>query len=291
MKTMAVYHNKGGVGKTTTVVHLAATLAKKGYRVLIIDLDSQANTTYATGLVRFADEESDDIRDRNVSHLLESRTLSIAEIARSSLYNTPPVSVVPAHITIMAKERSIADTSPSHIRLRTKLNDVRDFYDYVLIDTPPSLNIFAKIALITADYLIIPSDMKPFANQGLNNVRHFIEEINEDRESRSIPPLTVLGVLPSKVPTNPKYLEFTFPQRREVVTSKYGFPVLQSYIGQREIISKTLDREVTVGNLELPDPRSIFDYEAQNTGDKQMLMTAVEEFNFLANEVIHLTND
>ncbi len=291
MKTIAIYHNKGGVGKTTTVVHLAATLAKKGYRVLIIDLDSQANSTYATGLVRFADEESDDLRERNVSHLLESRTLPISEIARSSLYNTPAVSVVPAHITIMAKERSIADTSASHIRLRTKLKDVADFYDYVLIDTPPSLNIFAKIALITADYLIIPSDMKPFANQGLHNVRRFIDEINEDRESRVIPPLRVLGVLPCKVPTNPKYLEFTFPKRREVVVQKYDFPVLESYIGQREIISKTLDQEIIVGNIPLPDPRSIFDFEAQNNADKEMLLTAIDEFKFLADEVVHLTND
>ncbi len=291
MKSIAVYHNKGGVGKTTTVVHLAATLAKKGYRVLLIDLDSQANTTYATGLVKFVDEENDTIKDSNVSHLLESKTLAITETIRVSTYNTPAVSVIPAHISIMGKERTIADTSPAHIRLRNKLKDVADFYDFVLIDTPPSLNIYAKIALLTADYLLIPSDMKPFANEGLNNVRRFIDEVNEDRETRVIPPLKVLGVLPSKVPTNPKYLEFTFPQRREVVIQKYHFPVLQSYIGQREILSKTLDKETMVGNLEFPDPRSIFDYEAQNAGDKQMLMTAVEEFNFLANEVVHLTND
>ena len=291
MKVIAVYHNKGGVGKTTTVVHLAATLAKKGYRLLLIDLDSQANTTYATGLVKFVDEENDTIKDSNVSHLLLSKTLSVTETIRVATYNTPAVSVIPAHIAIMGKEREIADTSPAHIRLRTKLKDVADFYDFVLIDTPPSLNIFSKIALLTADYLIIPSDMKPFANEGLNNVRRFIDEINEDRETRAIPPLRVLGVLPSKVPTNPKYLEFTFPQRREVVTNKYGFSVLESYIGQREIISKTLDNETTVGNLEFPDPRSIFDYETQNSGDKQMLMTAVEEFNFLADEIVHLTND
>jgi chromosome partitioning protein len=291
MKVIAVYHNKGGVGKTTTVVHLAATLAKKGYRVLLIDLDSQANTTYATGLVKFVDEENDTIRDSNVSHLLESKTLPITDVIRVATYNTPAVSVIPAHIMIMAKERIIADINPAHIRIRIKLKDVANLYDYVLIDSPPSLNIFAKIALMTADYLIIPSDMKPFANEGLNNVRRFIDEINEDRETRSIAPLKVLGVLPSKVPTNPKYLEFTFPQRRAVVTNKYGFPVLQSYIGQREIISKTLDNETTVGNLEFPDPRSIFDYEAQNAGDKQMLMTAIDEFKFLADEVVHLTND
>ncbi|HHB93367.1 MAG TPA: ParA family protein, partial [Thioploca sp.] len=63
MKIIAVYHNKGGVGKTTTVVNLAATFSKMGKRVLVIDLDSQANTTFATGLVNFGDEEKDDLKD------------------------------------------------------------------------------------------------------------------------------------------------------------------------------------------------------------------------------------
>ena len=69
MKTIAVYHNKGGVGKTTTVVNLAAAFSKMGKRVLVIDLDSQANTTYATGLVKFEDELFDDIKDKNVKQV------------------------------------------------------------------------------------------------------------------------------------------------------------------------------------------------------------------------------
>lgn len=72
MKTIAIYHNKGGVGKTTVAVNLAAALSQKGKRVLLIDIDSQANTTFATGLLKFQFEEDDDLKERNVYHLLES---------------------------------------------------------------------------------------------------------------------------------------------------------------------------------------------------------------------------
>lgn len=93
MKTIAIYHNKGGVGKTTIAVSLAA-LRKRGKRVLLIDLDSQANTTFATGLIKFQFEEDDDLRSRNVYHLLESRDYNfIPDVVRKShFFNNPEVS-------------------------------------------------------------------------------------------------------------------------------------------------------------------------------------------------------
>ena len=92
MKVIAVYHNKGGVGKTTTVVNLAAALSKKGNKVLVIDLDSQANTTFATGLVKFEDEEQDDLKDSNILQVLQSEDFySIAEVARKSNFCNPEI--------------------------------------------------------------------------------------------------------------------------------------------------------------------------------------------------------
>ena len=197
MKVIAVYHNKGGVGKTTTVVNLAAAFSKKGKKVLVIDLDSQANTTFATGLVKFDDEQFDTIKDANIRHILESEDFySIQEVARKSQFTEPEIDIVPSHISLMTYEKLLSANQSSSTMLILKLEEVKDKYDIVLIDTPPSLNLYAQVAIITADYLIIPSDLKPFANQGLVNVKEFIKENNTFRKILRKSPMEVLGVLP-----------------------------------------------------------------------------------------------
>jgi cellulose biosynthesis protein BcsQ len=203
MKTIAIYHNKGGVGKTTTVVNLASALRKKGKRVLVIDLDSQANTTFATGLIKFDDEEFDNIKDSNILHVLQSEDFyPIQKVARRSQFSNPEIHVVPSHISLMYSENDLNDLDFSRMILLQKLEPVKDEYDVVIIDTPPSLNLYARIALITADYLIIPSDLKPFANQGLINVKDFIKKINGFKKQIGKQPIEILGVLACKISTN-----------------------------------------------------------------------------------------
>ncbi|GAB1543246.1 hypothetical protein NUACC21_59200 [Scytonema sp. NUACC21] len=172
MKTIAIYHNKGGVGKTTVAVNLAATFRKRGKRVLLVDIDSQANSTFATGLIKFQFEEDDDLREQNVYHLLETGDFNfIPDIVRKSQYfNNPEIDVIPSHITLIEKQDKLNKILASRSRLVTKLKRVEENYDIVIIDTPPSRDLYAEVALIAADYLIIPSDLKPFANQGLPTV-------------------------------------------------------------------------------------------------------------------------
>ncbi len=285
MKTIAIYHNKGGVGKTTVSTNLAAAFSRKGYKVLLIDLDAQANSTFATGLVKFQFEEEDTLRDRNVYHLISSDdTNFINEIARESQYfSDPEIDVIPAHINLIDKQMDLTTTISSRTRLGNKLKRIENNYDIVIIDTPPSRDIYAEAALITADYLIIPSDLKPFANQGLPTVKNFIKSINESRRNFNKKPLEVLGVLASKISTNPKFIEFTFPKQREVIGKRYGMELMESVIYDRTFLSESFNKIIIVGEIEYPDPKSIFKYanEVKSTAE-----VSAREFEVLADEVL-----
>jgi cellulose biosynthesis protein BcsQ len=279
MKTIAIYHNKGGVGKTTTTINLAAAISRKGLKVLIIDLDSQANTTYAAGLMKFDTEEEDTLKDSNIYNVVfYPKSNYIPEIALKSNFTYPPVDVIPAHINLIWQEARLVDKDSSKTHLVKKLELVKDDYDVVLIDTPPSLNLYAKIALIACDYLIIPSDLKPFANEGLRNVKNFVEEIDEFRTFINKPAIAILGVLPSKILTNANYIKATLPKQEKVVEERYGFPVLETRIFQREDLSRAIDNFIFEGDRQIPDPKSIFDFKPDSI--------SAAEFEELANEVL-----
>ncbi|OYD97910.1 chromosome partitioning protein ParA [Nostoc sp. 'Peltigera membranacea cyanobiont' 210A] len=284
MKTIAIYHNKGGVGKTTVAVNLAAALRKKGKNVLLVDIDSQANTTFATGLIKFQFEEDDNLRELNVYHLLESGDFNfIPEVVRTSDYfNNPEIDVIPSHITLIEYQDKLNKILASRSRLVTKLKRVENNYDIVIIDTPPSRDLYAEVALIASDYLIIPSDLKPFANQGLPTVKNFVNQINESREMMGKPPISIMGVLASKISTNAKFLQYNFPKQREVISERYQLPLMEAVIYDRTALSECMNQTIPVGDLEYPDPKSIIKFAELKTSAQ----ISAEEFNVLADEVI-----
>ncbi len=279
VKVIAIYHNKGGVGKTTISVNLASAFRKLGKKVLLIDLDSQANTTFAAGLIKFQFDEDDDLKDKNVRHVLESGdAYSINDVARRShFFNTPEIDVIPAHVSLIDVQDTLNRLSSGKTRLLSKLKQVESSYDIVIIDTPPSRDFYAQVALIAADYLIIPSDLKPFANQGLNNVRTFVQEANEFREMIGKDPLKILGVLPSKIATNSRFLEYVFPKQRQTIVDRYQFPLMESVIYDRVALSHCMDKMIVVGDLQIPDPKSVLEFAPDSP--------SAEEFHLLAKEV------
>ncbi|GCE93152.1 MULTISPECIES: ParA family protein [Oscillatoriales] len=262
MKTIAVYHNKGGVGKTTIAINLAACLQKQGHKILLIDLDSQANSTFATGLMKFLFVEDDDLRDRNVSHVIESGDYHfIPDVVRKTDgFNQPEIDVIPSHINLIEKQYKLNQVASNKTRLVTKLRRVKEDYDIVIIDTPPSRDIYAEIALIAADYLIIPSDLKPFANQGLPTVLEFIGQIDEFRALIGKNDLAILGILPSKISTNSRFFNYVFPKQKESLLNSHNVPIMNSIIFERTVLSQCTNQTITMGDLEIPDPQSVLEF-------------------------------
>jgi cellulose biosynthesis protein BcsQ len=221
----------------------------------------------------------DDIRNCYIYHVIrEKNKFFIPDVVRASSFTVPEFDVIPSHIDLMVHEQQLREIEPAKNRLLQKLQKVNDKYDVVLIDTPPALNLYVRIALIAAHYLIIPSDLKPFANEGLLNVSSFVNEINEYRDLLNLGDLKVLGVLPSKIATASKFIQHTLPRMEEVVRKRYGYELFKTRIFERRDVSGAIEKTVEIQNLDIPDPESIIDYKP----DSQ----AAAEFEQLALEVM-----
>lgn len=206
------------------------------------------------------------------------------DVARqSSHFNTPEIDVVPSHISLIEAQYKLNQVRASQTRLIKKLKREENDYDFGIIDTPPSRDIYAQVAIIAANYLIIPSDMKPFANQGLSSVCSFLKEIDEFRDGLGRQPIHILGVLPSKISTNQRAFENTFPRQKETIIQKYNFPVMDSIIFERVALSHSINQTHTIDDIDIPDPKSIFAYASHNPSANQ----AAAEFEQLTTEVLN----
>ena len=168
-KIIAIANQKGGVGKTTTSVNLAASLGVLEKKVLLIDADPQANASSGLGI----DVESVEIGTYQI--LEHSNTPQEATITCSA----PNVSVIPAHIDLVAIEIELVDKEKREYMLKQALESVKDQYDYILIDCSPSLGLLTLNALTAADSVVIPIQCEYFALEGLGKLLNTIKSVQK----------------------------------------------------------------------------------------------------------------
>ena len=166
-KIIAIANQKGGVGKTTTSINLAASLGVLEKKVLLIDADPQANASSGLGI----DVESVEIGTYQV--LEHSITAKEAIVKTES----PNLYIIPAHIDLVAIEIELVDKQDREYMLKKSLEEIKDDYDYILIDCAPSLGLITLNSLVAADSVIIPIQCEYFALEGLGKLLNTIKSI------------------------------------------------------------------------------------------------------------------
>ena len=180
-KTIAIANQKGGVGKTTTSINLSASLAAKGKKVLEIDTDPQGNTTSGFGV------EKNDL-DNTVYELMLSEC-SIKECILNDVIDG--VSIIPSNVNLAAAEIELIGVDRKEYILKREVEWIKDSFDYIIIDCPPSLSMLTINAMTTADTVLVPIQCEYYALEGLSQLIHTINLVKE----RLNPDLDIEGVV------------------------------------------------------------------------------------------------
>lgn len=168
-KVFAFCNQKGGVGKTTSVINIAAALTQKGYKVLIIDLDSQANATSGLG------QEKPEIESTSYQLIVENS--NVVEIVRQTAFEN--LSIVPSNMDLSGAELELVSQMRREYKLKDRISEVADKFDFIFLDCPPSLGLISINALTASDYLIIPLQCEYYALEGLSqliNTFHLVKK-------------------------------------------------------------------------------------------------------------------
>jgi chromosome partitioning protein len=178
---ITVANQKGGVGKTTTAINLSAAVANKGHRTLLIDLDPQANSTMSYVDVRAV--------ERSMYDVLVSEELQFREV----IVPTPVenLDLAPSRIALAKLESKLIGELDGHYRLKDRIAEVASGYDYVFIDTPPTLGMITVNALVASTHVLVPIQSSYFALEGTDDLLETIDKI----KARPNPNLQLLGVV------------------------------------------------------------------------------------------------
>jgi|DewCreStandDraft_5_1066085.scaffolds.fasta_scaffold00362_56 chromosome partitioning protein len=225
---IAVANQKGGVGKTTTTANLGASLAGFGKKVLLVDMDPQGNLTTAFGVTP---QEGG-----TIARALLDRKVPLP-IVRIEQEEGCVIDVVPADLSLASAEVALLNKLGRELRLRELLGQVESRYDFILIDTPPSLGLLTINALVAAHRVLIPTEARHFSQQGLQMLKESIDEVLYLN-----PRLEVLGIVISK-------LDRRLREERAVASylrEHWGDLVFQTEIGTNSKILEAASAGVSV---------------------------------------------
>jgi chromosome partitioning protein len=178
---VAIANQKGGVGKTTTAINLAAALALRGKPTLLIDLDPQANSTMS-----FLDIAE---VDRSVYDAIAEPTVALTDVIKPSSQKN--LFIAPSRIALAKLEAKLVGELDSHFRLKDRIEAVRKQFAHIVIDCPPTLGLLTVNALVAASHLLIPIQSSYFALEGTDDLLETIEKVR----ARANPGLRILGVV------------------------------------------------------------------------------------------------
>jgi ATPases involved in chromosome partitioning len=180
-RIIAVANQKGGVGKTTTTINLSACLAEKGKKVLTIDIDPQGNTSSGLGV------DKNNIKNTVYQLMIDECTIDNTII--KNIYEN--LSIIPSNVELAGAEIELIGIEEKEYILKRKVKEIKDNYDFVIIDCPPSLNTLTVNAMTTADTVLVPIQCEYYALEGLTQLIHTINLVKK----RLNPELEIEGVV------------------------------------------------------------------------------------------------
>lgn len=178
---LSIANQKGGVGKTTTAINLAAALALRGKRTLLVDMDPQSNSSMSYLDIRSV--------ERSLYDVLSDTQCALSEVIVESAVKN--LWIAPARIALAKLEAKLVGELDAHFRLKDRLEPIRGDYEYTVIDCPPTLGLLTANALVASSHLLVPIQSSYFALEGTDDLLETVEKVR----ARANPDLTLLGVL------------------------------------------------------------------------------------------------